>query len=139
MLTGTAAGHTPTGDILLKGTPHHRFDPTEYDVDATADEKVVWEHADNTSGGIVHNVHIEENPNGGTQLTSSGSLHHGDTYTVKFSLEDNGDTLRLTDENQSKTIDVTNAGASVELGVHCDFHAGQTEGGMNMDRFTVHL
>lgn len=146
VMAGRAAadeGVEDTTDIELEGgddvSEDHAFDPPTYTANARTDETVQWEHDDQSFGGMVHNVHIEENPRGGTQLMSSGALEDGDTYAVTFSLEGaNNDTLRLKEEdgNQSKTIDVSDESNSVKLGVHCDFHGGQI-GQMTMESFKV--
>lgn len=114
----------------------HDFSPDSYQTDPGS---VTWLHDDSTLGGIVHNVRIHEHGNRTNQLNSP-RLSEGDTYVVDFSLEDGGSILRLSDDRRSITIDVSGK-SKQELGVHCDYHVGQTdlEGSMKMENFVVNL
>jgi hypothetical protein len=122
------------GGVLNGGS--HAFDPNSYHTDP---DSVTWLHDDPTPGGIVHNVRIHEHGNRTNQLNSP-RLSEGDRYVVNFSLEDGGSILRLADDRRSITIDVSGK-SKQELGVHCDYHVGQTdlEGSMKMENFVVNL
>lgn len=140
VMSGAASAHDddePPHDIELRydeeaGT--HVFDPPSWEVESFPDG-VVWLHDDHDPGGIVHNVRIHEHDDPTTQLNSP-RLAHGDTYTVEFS--HSGSTLTLSDGRKTVTID-TEGRDEVDLGVHCDYHLGQTdlEGSMKMDSFVV--
>lgn len=62
-------------------------------------------------------------------------MTQGDTYDVKFAYDPSTNTLTLSDNNQTETVDVAGMN-KVEFGVHCDFHGGQI-GVMTMDEFIV--
>lgn len=135
--TGTASANDPggTNEIWLQ---NHDFHPDEFTLDLSGggSETVTWLHQDESEGGGHHNVHIHSHEEGGDRLMSSGSLTFGDDYPVNFDY-DGGTTLTVSDGNQEKAITVS--GGDHHFGVHCDFHLGQTEGGMQMEKFEVEL
>lgn len=137
-LSGSAvASDDQEGEIRLVSTGYgHDFSPDTYHTDA---DSVTWRHADSTAGGIVHNVRIHEHGNRTNQLNSP-RLSEGDTYTVNMSLVDGDDTLQLSDDSRTIAIDVSGQ-TEQELGVHCDYHLGQTdlEGSMEMEEFIVNV
>lgn len=128
---GIVTGLTATGSVLANDKDpgenevilrHFRFNPTNatFSLDGGS-VTVTWVHKEEFPKGVPHDVHIFESSAHSTELVSSDDLFLGDTYTVTFTKNNDGD-LEI-DDPSTEDVDATvDFDGSVTFHVHCSHH-----------------